>query len=423
MSVGVFLLLLLFCFIDASSIVIKPFRIHVADEQLEALNARISNPVLPRLEESWSFGTPVKFMRVLLDYWRREYQWKETESQLNKLPMFTLENGNRTLHFLHYKSGSKKPTLLFLHGWPGGFFEFQQVIPHFIDEYNVVVPSLPGYAWSSRSAGDDIWVAASLFSSLVVDVLGYREYFVQGGDWGAIMAPMLCERDTHCKGVHVNFVPFGLPFSKGIGGFFFSLRALLFTSFTFGPSQEEIDIGSNMLNVAHFLDTTGYLHIQATRPLTIAYGLRDSPVALAAYLVEKVKAWTDVFNEEDELRVPLKQVLDMVHVYYFSESIGSSMAFYRETLHDLSKMMDMQKQVYTKPFGYSSFPDLTRCALAALKYHFADIRYYTTNVFAQHFPAWQEPEFFAKEVKAFLRVMEIGESTKLTKTKIKQQEL
>jgi pimeloyl-ACP methyl ester carboxylesterase len=267
----------------------QAFVLKVADEAIADLHDRLSRTRLPDQapDSAWTFGCDVEYLRGLLAYWQSGFVWRAQEAALNAFPQFRVPLHGST-SFLHVPGEGVAPMpLLLSHGWPGSVFEFIDLIPrlahpsHFggkaADAFTVVAPSLPGYGLSFRPGQKRFSIEAitDCLADLMTDVLGYRRFAAQGGDWGAFVASRLgAVHADKIVGIHINLLAVRRD------------PTLLQNS-----SEEERRYAAEL---AEFLkEETGYQWIQGTRPQTLAFGLSDSPAGLAAWIVEKFRAWTD----------------------------------------------------------------------------------------------------------------------------------
>ena len=248
-------------------------------------------------------GISQEWLREKVREWE-EFDWAHEVAQMNRWPQFTATIDGQTIHFIHQRAAPGAPTLLLLHGWPGSFLEFEEVLP-LLRGYNVVVPSLPGYGYSTPVlSGTTNKRIAELLSRLMT-VLGYERYIAQGGDWGAGVATWMATSDPHVVAIHLNYIP---------GSFAPHVAAPMTT-----------DEDAFVTAVARWRDEQGaYGHVQRTRPLTLAYGLHDSPVALAAWILEKFVEWSDPSSA-----IPTGALLRNLTLYWMTDTPYSSMLLYR----------------------------------------------------------------------------------------------
>ena len=301
---------------------IKEFKIFIPDEKIEFLNKKIDLTRWPdEIEDGrWSLGTDKTFLQEAVKTWRHDFNWRKHETKLNEAGSFKYKTqSGLELHYLHKKSNSKNAIpLLLTHGWPGSVQEFLNIIPLLTEgkegiEFNVVCPAIPGYGFSDKPTklGMNSEEVAKLENELMLS-LGYKKYIAQGGDWGATITKWIAELfPENCIAIHLNLV---LAF-PGEGDDPME-----------GVTPEE---AKGMENLQKYQETGfGYFAIQSTKPQTLGYGLNDSPVGLAGWIIEKFHGWAA--KESNQLVVPLDEVLAIVSLYWFTESITSSARLYYE---------------------------------------------------------------------------------------------
>ncbi|MDQ0727844.1 epoxide hydrolase family protein [Microbacterium sp. W4I20] len=301
---------------------IRPFRIEVSDEAIADLHQRITLTRWPRDlgGTGWDRGIPTSYLRPLAEYWRDRFDWRKQEAHLNELPHYVTEVDAQQIHFVHVRSEvpGARPLLL-LHGWPSSFVEFVDLIGPLTDPVahggkaedavHVVIPSLPGYGFSPLADagwGDLLRVAGAMAE--VMGRLGYERFLAHGTDVGSGIVGMLpMVAPGRIIATHVNG-PSPFPLGPAL-----PVDAL--------PEGEQA-------RAARFNtfrdDGAGYLHIQATRPQTVAYGLNDSPVAQLAWIVEKFREWTDPAAALPEDAVDIDRLLTTVSIFWFTQSGWSS---------------------------------------------------------------------------------------------------
>ena len=376
----------------------RPFQIHVPEEVLQDLHARLSRvrwPDEPPLEP-WSTGTSVAYMRQFVDYWRDQFDWRAQEGLLNRFRQFTVPLAGIDLHFIHEEGKGPNPMpLLLSHGWPGSIVEFQKIIPMLTDParfggdpadaFTVVAPSLPGYAFSFKPNQVRFGVEqiAEVFASLMTDVLGYRRFGAQGGDWGGFVASRLGYQFTERMiGIHLNF-----------------LAVRRDPKMLENPSEEE---RAYLDQLIHFLsEETGYQWIQGTKPTTLAFALTDSPVGLAAWIVEKFRSWTDCSGDV-ESAVSKDEMLANIMLYWVTGAIGSSFWPYHARMHGPWPIPEGAK--ITVPTGYIEFPkEILRPPRSAAERTYTQIRRWTRAERGGHFAALEQPEVLVHDVREFFR--------------------
>ena len=374
---------------------VVPFTIDVPQADLDDLAARLRHTRWPEAEtvDDWSQGIPLSYVRDLCRYWAETYDWRAREARLNRFPQYRTELDGLGIHFLHVRSPEPDALPLILtHGWPGSVVEFLEVIGPLTDPaahggdradaFHVVCPSLPGYGFSDKptSPGWNVERIGATWARLM-DRLGYVRYGAQGGDWGAMVTTALGESDpTRCVGVHVNMA-IALP----------------------GPDQmselTEAEQGA-LATVAHYGDwEAGYSKQQSTRPQTLGYGLVDSPVGQAAWVVEKFWAWTDC-DGHPENALTRDQILDNIMLYWLPGNGASSARLYWESFN-----RPHLAQV-TVPSGISVFPkEIFRTSRRWAEGRFTDLRQFHELDRGGHFAAFEQPETFVDEVRSFFRLV------------------
>jgi len=375
----------------------RPFTLHVPDEVLADLRARLARVRWPDAPPgaAWEFGTSLAYLQELVAYWRERYDWRAHEARLNRLRQFTVALGGIDLHFVHEPGVGPRPLpLLLAHGWPGSTVEFERLIPLLTDPgrfggdpadaFTVVAPSLPGYTLSFRPGQPRFGVEeiADVFAELMTGVLGYRRFAAQGGDWGAFVASRLAHaHPDRLVGIHLNL-----------------LAVRRDVTAPEAPSEEE---HRYLEQLRHWQrEETGYQWIQGTRPQTLAYGLTDSPVGLAAWIVEKFRAWSDCGGDV-ERRFSKDTLLTNVMLYWVTGAIGSSFWPYYARLHRPWPIPDGAR--VTVPTAYAAFPREILLPPRAWAERVYDIRRWTVMPAGGHFAALEEPEALAADVRAFFR--------------------
>jgi pimeloyl-ACP methyl ester carboxylesterase len=377
---------------------LEPFRIAVPQAILDDLGQRLERTRWPDASPhpGWRQGTELAYLQSLVETWRATYDWRRTEALLNGFPQFTAEVDGLRLHLLYARSphAAARPLLL-LHGWPGSVYEFHKLIPRLTEPeryggraeeaLHVVAPSLPGYGFSSapRRPGASPRQIARWMHALMTDGLGHARYFVQGGDWGSVIGSWLAvDQPQAVTALHVNML--GLPPARGSG----AATAPL-------PPEEQA-----YLERAKRLrgDEFGYQAIQGSRPQSLGYGLMDSPVGLAAWLVEKYRAWTDCGGDLEQA-LPREDVLALITLYWVTGSITSSMRLYYE--FRAAKDVLAPGQRVTVPVGFADFPrEILRAPRSLVERAYA-IAHWTEMPRGGHFAALEQPDLLAGDVRTF----------------------
>jgi len=359
---------------------IEQFEIHVDDSVLDDLRSRLTATRFPDQIDGtgWEYGTPVGYVRDLVTYWLDEYDWRVHERRLNELQHFRTTVDGQSIHFVHARSPRDDALpLLLMHGWPGSIVEFLDVIPRLIDDFHVVVPSLPGYGFSepTRTTGWDPERIARAFIELMAR-LGYDRYGAQGGDWGAQVATHVGAFDAaHCVGLHLN-MPIGGPVE--------------------GVELTEAD-RSDLAAMASFRSgESAYSQLQGTKPQTLGVGLNDSPAGLLSWIVEKFRAWSDC-DGDPENAFTRDQLLTNVMVYWVTGTITSSTRLYWERQHTQASppgFIDVPTGVARFPKEPIRFPR----TWVERRYH---VTHWVDMPRGGHFAAMEQPELFVDDVRSF----------------------
>jgi pimeloyl-ACP methyl ester carboxylesterase len=375
----------------------QPFTLDVADAAIADLKTRLGLTRFPDAApgEPWAFGSSVAYVRDLVAYWKDDFDWRMEEAALNVFPQFKVPLHDIDVHYLRVPGVGPNPyQLLLMHGWPGSVYEFIDIIPRLTDParfggdprdaFTVIAPSLPGYGLSfkpgqKRFILQDI---AACLHDLMTDVLGFRQFAVQGGDWGAGVASIIGQQyPSSVCGIHVNllFAPRD-PTASG----------------TTAEEQRYFEI------LRHWLkEETGYQQIQGTKPQTLAFAMTDSPAGLAAWIAEKFRSWSDC-DGVPENAISRDRMLANISLYWFTGAIGSSFWPYYGRLH--SNWPLSPSQPVTVPTGYAAFPkEIIVPPRSIAERTYTNIRRWTVMRKGGHFAAMEQPAALAAEIQQFFR--------------------
>ncbi|XP_053568587.1 epoxide hydrolase 1 isoform X2 [Bombina bombina] len=408
---------------------IRPFKIETSDEDLNDLFDRIDRFRLTQpLEGSrFNYGFNSTYLVKVISYWRNTFSWNKQLDILNKYPHFKTKIEGIDIHFVHVKpknlpAGRTAKPIIMVHGWPGSFYEFYKIIPLLTDPashglsdehiFEVICPSIPGYGFSeaSHKQGCDSVAVARIFYKLMLR-LGFREFYAQGGDWGYLVCTNLAQiAPSHVKGLHLNMV-------SVMGSRLPQVLSILLGQrfpWLFGFQEEDVRrmFPFSKKVFYHIVKESGYMHIQATKPDTAGCGLNDSPVGLAAYILEKFSTWTnkEFIDHEDgglERKFSLDDLLTNVMIYWLTHSIVSSMRFYKENVGKGVGVAKHDKVPVTVPTGVASFPnELVHCPLYWAKQKYINIVSFNFMPQGGHFGAFEEPENLAKDIQQFVAKVE-----------------
>jgi pimeloyl-ACP methyl ester carboxylesterase len=387
---------------------IRPFQLEIPDERLDDLHERIEATRWPTKElvDDRSQGVQLATLQALARYWIADYDWRKVEAQLNALPQFTTEIDGVEIHFIHVKSAHEDALpLVMTHGWPGSVIELLEAIGPLTDPtahggdaadaFHLVVPSLPGYGFSGEPAelGWNVGRIAQAWAELM-GRLGYTRYVAQGGDVGASVTDAMGRQAPEgLVGIHTN---------------------LLVTALGGSPMPGNTDEERAALDQVNTFNTSGrgYFLEQATRPQTIGYALLDSPVAMAAWMLDHD---TDAYYKISGAFVDKKpsgnltrdHILDNVTTYWLTGTGASAARSYWENGQATAAAAASGKApppVELPVVGFSAFPgEIWQSPRSWAELGYPNLTYYNKPARGGHFAAWEEPEIFSEEVRAAFR--------------------
>ena len=377
---------------------VAPYVINIAEQRLSEIKSRIAGYAWSQLPDvgGWSAGVGIGDLRRLVDYWRDEFDWRDVERRLNQLPNFTTEIEGERIHFLHKRGDGSKPPVLLLHGWPGSYLEFEKLLsPLAADGHDVVVPTLPGFAFSTPITGViGPRRAGELMHALMVRLFGKTRYVVQGGDWGAHIASWMGhQRPETLLGFHINMVS-------------------IFAEDATPTSTEEKELFERR---AKILDLeTGYNHEQETRPQTLGVAMADSPVGAAAWILEKFGKWADLPKRPDGSpdiwsKFSEKELLTNIMLYVAPSSVVTATWIYHGKRLEGSDRFPAGTRVRA-PMGVAAFPDPVFIPVPrSFVEKTYNVVHWTDMPRGGHFAALEEPELMLADFRSFIATVSGGQ--------------
>lgn len=331
--------------------------------------------------DDWRQGTASAPLRELVAYWQDAYDWKSAAVRINGLPHHRATIDGTDLHFLHFKGTGRSCTpLLLTNGWPSSFVEYARLAPLLADTFDIIIPSHPGYGYSARPTALGGGSSVELFHRLMTEGLGYTNYMVSGTDIGAGVATrMALAYPDVVLGLHIAAVV-DPPLDNASA-----------------PLAEEEQAYQQQVQ-KWSANEGAYLHLQATRPQTLAYALNDSPVGLASWIVEKFRYWSDAGPDLWAV-FPLEMLVDNLNLYWSTQTIGSSMRLYYESRHLRAPFKSSDRVVV--PTAVCMWPKDLVIAPEKWARRFYNVHRYTLQPHGGHFPAWEQPELYAADLRAF----------------------
>ena len=371
------------------------FATRTAQAALEDLRARLraTRWVDAPQDWGWSYGVDVDYLRELVSYWAGEFDWPAREEELGRLPRFRVRLGGLDVHFVHARASvARALPLILCHGWPDSFWRYEKVIPLLVDPaahggdasdaFDVVVPDMPGYGYSERPRGAplDSEAVAGMWAELM-SVLGYECFGAAGGDiGGGVVRYLGLDHPQRVAAVHkMEAVS---VYTGDRGDLSSQERAWLDEISAWGREEG------------------AYMAMHQTRPQTAAIGLTDSPVGLAGWIVEKLRAWSDCGDDLESVFTK-DEILTNVTIYWLTETIGASMRMYRANAAIPPERHARRVEV---PSGFSLFPhDLVRPAPRSWLERTANVVYVNEPPRGGHFAPFEQPELYAEELRTFFR--------------------
>jgi pimeloyl-ACP methyl ester carboxylesterase len=382
---------------------IRPFRVNIPQVELDDLRKRLAAARWPTQElvEDRSQGVQLATMRELVRYWTTEYDWRKAEARLNALPQFTTTIDGIEIHFIHVRSRHENALpLIMTHGWPGSVFEMLETVGPLTDPtahggtpadaFHLVLPTLPGYGFSGepKELGWDSGRIALAWAELMRR-LGYTRYVAQGGDVGALVTDVM-----------------GRQAPKGLAGIHLSLLAGAPFVVNLLPKESEQERAAHAALATFMTDGFGYFTEQVTRPQTIGYSLLDSPVGLAAWMLDHD---TDSYYKISSAFVEGKpagnltrdHLLDNITLYWLTETGTSAARWYWETGRAGARAAGKAPPPVAVPIAFSAFPgEIFPAPRSWVEVMYPDLAYYNAADRGGHFAAWEEPAVFVAELRA-----------------------
>lgn len=387
----------------ANNAPIEEFTISIPQREIDDLKRRLDSTRMPDqiADTTWEYGTDSAYLSELLDYWQNDFDWREQETLLNQFDQYKTEIDGLEMHFIHQRSQNPGAIpLMIVHGWPGSVAEFSKIISpltdpaahggNVADSYHVIAPSLPGFGFSERPSepGYSPEKIALILAGLM-ERLGYDEYAIAGGDWGAIINRNLANHfPERLIGMHSNMVLAGPPADE--------------------QQRNNVTAAEKTLRdarTAYMQNEVGYQQIQRTKPQSLGYGLNDSPAGLAAWIVEKFHGWTDMPQGADgylDNHFSKDELLTNISIYWFTQTITSSARIYYES----------SKTPAIKPIDYIDVP--TGVAIYPAEIYITprswveaayDLRQYNMMESGGHFAAFEQPASYINELNTFFRLL------------------
>ena len=381
----------------------QPFKIDIPDETLETIRRKVAAFPWHEMPDDggWEYGTNLGYMQEICEYWVKEFDWRKQESKINQFAHFKAPVDGIDVHFIHEKgSGPNPKPLIISHGWPGSiveFLEFIDLLTHpenhggtVDDAFDVVAPSLPGFGFSGRPPRP--WgprKMASIFNKLMTDVLGYESYIAQGGDWGGAISSWLgYDHAPACKAIHIN---------------------ILTMRHRDGPQGTEETAWAEQFEIDQIIQN-GYRTQQATKPQTLSYGMMDSPVGIAAWILEKMHGWSDIDGNDVESVYTKDQLLTNIMVYVITRTFNTASWIYYGRREEGGRILSPEGKRVEVPTACAIFPkELLAWPPRSYAERIYNVKQWTEMPRGGHFAAMEEPELLIDDIRKFARNLAFAE--------------
>ena len=379
---------------------VSPYTVSIETKVIDQVYERISAYPWDSFAsvDGWDYGSDPSYMKNLCEYWVNDFDWRKQEVKINQFDHYKTSIENVDIHFIYEKGSGNSPTpLIISHGWPGSFLEFLDFIEPLAhperfggdinQSFDVIVPSLPGFGFSgpiTRAYGPR--EIASMFNTLMTDRLGYKSYMAQGGDWGSAVTSWLgFNHSDHCKAIHLN---------------------CLTIRHANGPVGEEEIKWAKLFEEDQILEN-GYRTQQGTKPQTLSYSMVDSPVGIAAWIIEKMRSWSDC-NGDLESKWTKDHLLTNIMIYIVTGTFPTASWIYYgrriegNTTAAASIVLSEEGKRVEVPTGCALFPkEILRWAPKSYVERIYNVTRWTEMSSGAHFAAMEEPELYINDVRTF----------------------
>ena len=378
---------------------IRPFQIEVPVETLELIRRQVASYAWHEMPDDggWAYGANLEYMKELCAYWLDEFDWRVQEAAINRFTHFIAPVDGIDLHFMHEKGSGPTPMpLIISHGWPGSIVEFLKIIEPLAhperfggsseDAFDVIAPSLPGFGFSGRPPRPiGPRKIARLFDTLMTDVLEYPSYLAQGGDWGGAISSWLgFEHAPACRAIHINI---------------FTMRP------PNGPQSREEKAWATQFKRDQLMED-GYRTQQATKPQTLSYAMMDSPVGVAAWIIEKFNSWSDTVGDNIESVYTKDELLTNIMVYLVTKTFNTASWIYYGRREEGGRVLSPDGQRVEVPTAAALFPaELLAWPPRSYAERVYNITRWTEMPRGGHFAALEQPTLLIDDIRAFARTL------------------
>ena len=376
---------------------IKPFKLNIPDKALQEIYTKVKNYPWHEMPDDggWKYGSNLEYMKEISSYWIKDFDWRKHEAEINKFSNFTTVVDDIEMHFIHEKGSGSNPTpLLLMHGWPGSVVEFLHIIEKLAhpekfggnieDAFDVIAPSLPGFGFSGRpSKPIGPRKMANTLNKLMTENLGYKNYLAQGGDWGATIANWIgYDHSKSCKAIHIN---------------------CLTMRHADGPQSKQEEEWQQRFNKDQIIQD-GYRTQQATKPQTLSYGMMDSPVGIAAWIIEKMYSWSDLKDGDIESAYSKDTLLANIMIYIVTKTFNTASWIYYGRREEGGRFFPNDFKKIEIPTAAAIFPaEMSEWPPKSYVDRIFNVTQWTEMPRGGHFAALEEPELLVNDLVKFSR--------------------
>jgi len=373
----------------------KPFEVNIDQNMLDEILTKVKNYKWGYMPDDggWEYGTNLKYLKELCEYWVSSYDWRKHEARLNKFEQFTTAVEGMEIHYIRVKGSGLKPMpLIMMHGWPGSVSELVEILEPLAhperfggkveDAFDVIAPSLPGFGFSGRpSRPMGPRGISHVLNELMTEKLGYNNYMAQGGDWGSTVGSWLgYDHATSCKALHIN-----CPTMRHVDG----------------PQTPEEKTWDDQM-VHDQVMQEGYRTLQATKPQTLSYAMSDSPVGTAAWIIEKFHGWSDIEDNDIESAHSKDALLTNIMIYIVTGSFNSASWIYYGRREEGGRLLGTEGRRVEIPTAAALFPaEMLAWPPRSYSERLYNITRWTHMPRGGHFPAMEQPQLLIDDIREF----------------------
>ena len=378
---------------------IKPFILDIPDDTIARIKSRVAEYPWHEMPDDggWDYGVNLDYLKEFCAYWVEDYDWRKHQQSINRFAHFKTPVDGIDLHYIHEKGSGDNPTpLIISHGWPGTiveFLDFIDLLAHperhggdINDAFDVVAPSLPGFGFSGRPPRPyGPRQMARVFNTLMTQTLGYDSYVAQGGDWGGAISSWLgYEHAPACKAIHIN---------------------ILTMRHKDGPQGPEEQMWADKFEHDQIMEN-GYRTQQATKPQTLSYAMMDSPVGVAAWILEKMNSWSDTTGNDVESVYTKDQLLTNIMVYIVTRTFNTASWIYYGRREEGERLLSPEGKRVEVPTGCALFPaELLAWPPRSYAERLYNVTQWTEMPRGGHFAAMEQPDLLIQDIRKFVRAL------------------